>query len=134
MVIYGVAMLAACVVVGLAVGELLGWLMGVPANVGGVGIAMLLLILLTDQLRARGTLPPASEQGIAFWSAVYIPIVVAMAASQDVAGAIGGGLVALLAGGLAVVACFGMVALLGWWSAAANRPSPQPTEESARHG
>jgi malonate transporter MadL subunit len=134
MVIYGVAMLAACVVVGLAVGEVLGWLMGVPANVGGVGIAMLLLILLTDRLRVRGLLPPASEQGIVFWSAVYIPIVVAMAASQDVAGAIGGGLVALLAGGFAVLACFGMVALLSWWSSTASGPSPRMSREEARNG
>jgi malonate transporter MadL subunit len=120
MVIHGVALLAACVIAGLAVGEVLGWLMDVPANVGGVGVAMLLLILLTDRLRARGALSPVTQQGIAFWSAVYIPIVVAMAASQDVAGAIDGGLVALLAGGLAVVACFGMVPLLGWWSAASG--------------
>ncbi len=133
MVIYGVAMLAACVVVGLVVGEVLGWLMGVPANVGGVGIAMLLLILLTDQLRTRGSLPPASEQGIAFWGAVYIPIVVAMAASQDVAGAIHGGLVALLAGGLAVVACFGMVALLGWWSSASSSPHPESSKKDGQH-
>jgi len=133
MVIHGVALLAACVIAGLAVGEVLGWLMGVPANVGGVGVAMLLLILSTDRLRARGALGPVSQQGIAFWSAVYIPIVVAMAASQDVAGAIGGGLVALLAGGLAVVACIGMVPLLGRWSAASD-PSNSLSKEKSKHG
>lgn len=126
MVIHGVALLAACVIVGLAVGEMLGWLMGVPANVGGVGVAMLLLILLTDRLRARGGLTPVTQKGIAFWSAVYIPIVVAMAASQDVAGAIDGGLMALLAGGLAVVACFGMLPLLSWLSTASSRNDPTP--------
>lgn len=38
-----------------------------------------------------------------FWSSLYIPIVVAMAASQNVVGAVTGGPVALV-GGLAVVA------------------------------
>ena len=45
MVIYGVALLAVCMLVGVLLGELLGELIGVQANVGGVGIAMLLLIL-----------------------------------------------------------------------------------------
>ena len=44
MIIYGVAFLALCTLAGLFVGELLGQWMGIPANVGGVGIAMLLLI------------------------------------------------------------------------------------------
>ena len=45
MMIYGVALLSGCSLVGLFVGELLGKLLGVQANVGGVGIAMLLLVL-----------------------------------------------------------------------------------------
>jgi hypothetical protein len=44
MIIYGVAFLAICTLTGIFIGELLGKLLGVPANVGGVGIAMLLLI------------------------------------------------------------------------------------------
>ena len=44
MIIYGVAFLAFCTLVGVFIGELLGKLIGVPANVGGVGIAMMLLI------------------------------------------------------------------------------------------
>ncbi|MCH8074122.1 MAG: malonate transporter subunit MadL [Proteobacteria bacterium] len=35
MIIYGVALLSACLVVGLYVGEVLGSLIGVKANVGG---------------------------------------------------------------------------------------------------
>lgn len=37
MIIYGVALLSACLIAGLYVGELLGSLIGVQANVGGVG-------------------------------------------------------------------------------------------------
>ena len=43
MVIYGVALLSFCMLVGVFVGDILGKLIGVQANVGGVGIAMLLL-------------------------------------------------------------------------------------------
>ncbi|HHQ9781944.1 TPA: malonate transporter subunit MadL, partial [Pseudomonas aeruginosa] len=46
MIIYGVALLSLCTLAGLFIGEILGVLLGVPANVGGVGIAMLLLIFV----------------------------------------------------------------------------------------
>ena len=39
MVIYGVGLLSFCMLVGMFVGDLLGEVMGVQANVGGVGIA-----------------------------------------------------------------------------------------------
>ena len=64
-------------------------LLGVPANVGGVGIAMLLLIFVGSYLGKRGALGE-DRAGRGFWSAVY-PIVVAMAAQQNVLGALSGG-------------------------------------------
>jgi malonate transporter MadL subunit len=109
MVIYGVALLSGCLLAGAFLGDLLGDLLGVEANVGGVGLAMALLILLSDRLRAGGRLAAPSERGILFWSAIYIPVVVAMAASQDVVSAIRGGPVALLAGALAVALGFALV-------------------------
>ncbi|WP_207870117.1 malonate transporter subunit MadL [Pseudomonas sp. 51_B] len=109
MIIYGVALLALCTLVGLFIGELLGKLLGVPANVGGVGIAMLLLIFIGSYLNKRGLITAKSEQGVEFWSAIYIPIVVAMAAQQNVFGALSGGPMAVLAGTAAVVASFAMV-------------------------
>lgn len=112
MIIYGVAFLALCTLIGLFIGELLGKLLGVPANVGGVGIAMLLLIFVGSALHKRGLMGAKSEQGVAFWSAIYIPIVVAMAAQQNVLGALSGGPMAILAGIAAVVAGFAMVPVL----------------------
>ncbi|MNJ58436.1 Malonate transporter MadL subunit [compost metagenome] len=47
-----------------------------------------------------------------FWSAIYIPIVVAMAAQQNVYGALSGGPMAILAGVLAVVVAFALVPVL----------------------
>ena len=56
-----------------------------------------------------GRLKPPSEQGILFWSSIYIPVVVAMAASQNVLKALKGGWAAVIAGALAVVVCFALV-------------------------
>ena len=112
MVFYGTAILSACLVTGLILGQLLGLIVGVDANVGGVGIAMLLLIVACDRLHATGKIKPLTERGIAFWGAIYIPVVVAMAASQNVIGALKGGPVAIVAGVLAVVACYALVPVL----------------------
>ena len=96
----------------MVLGKLIGQTMGLDANVGGVGIAMLLMILATYWLRKRGTLETPTEGGILFWSSIYIPIVVAMAASQNVAKAMSGGWLAVTAGVLAVAVCFALVPLV----------------------
>lgn len=112
MAIYGTALLSGCLLAGVLAGQLLGDVMGVDANVGGVGIAMLLLIALSDRLRHAERLPPVSEQGIVFWSSIYIPIVVAMAATQNVAAAVRSGAVAIVAGVAVVLLGFGLVRLV----------------------
>lgn len=112
MIIYGVALLSLCTLLGLFIGDLLGELIGVKANVGGVGFAMLLLLFLTDRLQSNGQLVPKSAQGIEFWTAMYIPVVVAMAAQQNVLGAVKGGPMAILAGVLAVVGSFALIPVL----------------------
>lgn len=112
MVVYGVALLAFCMLVGVFVGDLLGDLIGVQANVGGVGIAMLLLIVLTNLSNIRFQIGTATESGIHFWSAMYIPIVVAMAAKQNVIAAISSGWLAIVAGVAAVAVSFALIPLL----------------------
>jgi malonate transporter MadL subunit len=112
LVIYGVALLSVCLIGGLFVGEILGKVIGVQANVGGVGIAMLFLIFFSDQLRKRSRLTEVSQRGVVFWSSIYIPSVVAMAAKQNVLGAVNGGPAALLAGALAVAVCFAFVPVI----------------------
>lgn len=98
MVISGVAILSLCMLIGIFFGDILGMLLGIDANIGGVGIAMVLLVLLVDYLTKRERLSMPAQNGIEFWSAMYIPIVVAMAANQNVAGALDGGFLAILAG------------------------------------
>lgn len=109
MVIYGVAILSGCFLIGKITGSWLGAALGVKANVGGVGISMLILVIVVDILIKKSMLKKPSQDGINFWNAMYIPIVVAMAAKQNVYGAIEGGWLALLAGGLATIACYLMV-------------------------
>lgn len=124
MIIYGTALLAACHLIGLFLGDLLGSAIGVKSNVGGVGIAMLLLILARLYLHKRGLLPKETESGVAFWGAMYIPVVVAMAATQNVVAAMRGGPVALLGAVGAVVVC-------GCVIAAINRMGQQEAWEPA---
>lgn len=120
MIIYGVALLAFCYVIGQLMGEYLGLLIGVEANVGGVGFAMLLLVLINDWLYKKGYLDAITETGIQFWSQMYIPIIVAMAATQNVKVAVSSGLIALFAGIVPVVICIATLPLLSRLS----KPAP----------
>lgn len=112
MIVYGTTLLALCYLIGLFLGEALGRLIGVGTNVGGVGIAMLLLIAARIYLHRRGVMPRETEAGVGYWGAMYIPVVVAMAAQQDVVAALRGGPVALMAAVGAVLVCGGCIALL----------------------
>jgi malonate transporter MadL subunit len=110
--IYGSAILAFSLVCGLLAGRLLGLACGIDANVGGVGIAMLLLILITDRISHAAPLNAATQSGILFWSAIYVPVAVALAASQNVRAAVTGGPAALLAGAGATIACMMLVPMV----------------------
>jgi malonate transporter MadL subunit len=119
--VYGTALLALCYLAGIVLGDLLGAALGVKTNVGGVGIAMLLLVFTRLFLQRAGRLLPTSEAGIHYWGAMYIPVVVAMAAQQDVVKALSGGWMAVLAAVATVLACAGLIAVI-------NRTEPPPSE------
>lgn len=112
MVIYGVALLSICLLAGMLLGELLGMLLGIDANVGGVGLAMLFLVLIVDYLKKNNKLSVPAQEGLGFWSAMYIPIVIAMSANQNVVAALDGGPLAITAGVMAVVLSWAAVPLL----------------------
>ena len=112
MAIYGTALLAFCLLSGLVAGKLIGMLVGIDDNVGGVGIAMLLLVVIAGRLQSTGRMAKPTQSGVLFWSSIYIPIVVAMAASQNVLGALSSGLLAIVAGVGAVVVCFALVPMI----------------------
>src|SRR5215213_4427980 len=98
MTVFGVALLAICTLVGVFIGDLLGVALGVKANVGGVGLAMMMLIAARVWLVRRDGLSHGVKLGVEFWATMYIPIVVAMAAQQNVVAAARGGPIVLIAG------------------------------------
>jgi malonate transporter MadL subunit len=105
MIMYGTALLAVCHLLGIFLGDALGHALGVKTNVGGVGIAMLLLIFARLYMVRSDRLPKLTELGVEYWGAMYIPVVVAMAATQDMVAALRGGPVAILAAIATVALC-----------------------------
>ncbi len=112
MVIVGTTLLAACYLVGILIGEALGAAIGVHANVGGVGFAMILLIVSLHVLHERGMMTITTERGITFWAAMYIPVVVAVAATQNVLVAFKSGLVAILGAAGSVIVCACVISVI----------------------
>jgi len=112
MIIYGTALLALCHLLGIFLGDLLGHALGVKTNVGGVGIAMLLLIFARLYMAKKNILPKLTEIGVEYWGAMYIPVVVAMAAQQDMVSALRGGPVAVLSALAAVAVCACAIAVI----------------------
>ena len=124
MIIYGTALLAVCHLLGIFLGDLLGQALGVKTNVGGVGIAMLLLIVARLYMSKKAVLPKLTEVGVEYWGAMYIPVVVAMAAQQDMVSALRGGPVALLSALAAAGVCACVIALI-------NRAEKIPADTAA---
>lgn len=133
MVIYGITVLAVCFFLGMYLGDVIGMVVGVDSNVGGVGIAMVLLILTINYLIKKGKIKKESQEGISFWSSMYIPIVVAMTAKQNVVAALDGGLIAILAGVLSVVVCFALIPVLSKIGGSKGAAQGQGMERVKKH-
>lgn len=106
--IYGVAALSACMLLGSLMGNVLGDVIGAGREIGSVGFAILFLILLTNS-KLPMVEKPAFVQGIGFWKAMFIPVVIAMTATQDVFHMLSSSIVAIAAGAAAVGASFLML-------------------------
>jgi malonate transporter MadL subunit len=131
MVILGTALLAICYLAGVFIGEAIAAVIGVKANVGGVGIAMLLLIAAQHFLRKRGLFAANTERGVTFWAMMYIPVVVAMAATQNVIVAVKSGPIALLSAAGAFAACAIFIALINRLMERAHIASVPPGDPEA---
>ena len=102
--IYGVALLAACALIGSFIGNLLGVWTGLNSDVGGVGFAMVLLLLATNSKFINKIMPKDYVKGINFWKELFIYVIIAMSASQNVISALDGGALALTLGvGIVVI-------------------------------
>jgi len=126
MIIYGTALLATCHLLGIFLGDVLGQALGVKTNVGGVGIAMLLLIAARLWMQKREILPKLTELGVEYWGAMYIPVVVAMAAQQDMVAALRGGPVAVLSAILTVAVCACVISAINRSERREEGPAPAP--------
>ncbi len=112
MKIYGVGILAACFLIGHILGDYLGKLFHLSGNLGGVGFAMLILVIGNDYFKKKNKIPAETENGILFWSTMYIPVVVAMSATQNVKAALSGGWVAIVVGMVATIGCYLLIPVL----------------------
>ncbi len=111
--IYGAALLAACMLTGSFLGNTIGLLIGLNSDVGGVGFAMLLLLWVTNSEKIFSKLPKGTHEGLSFWKDMFLPIVVAMSASQNVYNAVSSGMLAIIGGLAAVAVAFALVPVLG---------------------
>ncbi len=109
--IYGVGLLAGCMLVGSFIGEILGALTGVNSDIGGVGFSMILLLILTNSKKVNALLPKGYEKGIEFWKEMFIPVIIAMSMSQNVVAALKEGWLALVAGLGVVIVAFLLIPL-----------------------
>ena len=76
--IKGLALLSFCFLAGMWCGALLGSWLGIDANVGGVGFAMVFLLLSKEYTTSKGWWNGELGFGLEFWNKLYIPIVIAM--------------------------------------------------------
>ena len=99
--IYGVATLSACMLLGSLLGSVFGDLIGAGTEIGSVGFSILLLTLISNS-KLPFVQKPAFVQGVTFWKAMFIPAVIAMTATQDVIHMLSSSIVAIVAGVAAV--------------------------------
>jgi len=110
--IYGVSLLAFCFLFGKIIGTYLGSFIGLSGDVGGVGFSMFILVYINSYLKKKNINTSKSENGIIFWSTMYIPIVIAMSASQNVKASLTGGVLAVMVGVTVTFFAFILVPIL----------------------
>ncbi len=69
--------------------------------------------MLSNKGIDEGWLDSKAQSGIAFWSAMYIPIVVAMSSIQNVVAALKGGPLAIGGGVVGVAVAFALIPIIG---------------------
>ena len=110
--IFSLVTLSLCMILGKYIGLLLGTLVGIDADVGGVGFAIILLVIVTNSNFFPFTQKKEFIDGVSFWKKMYMPVVVALAATQNVYRMLTSGMVAIVAGSAAVAVPFLILYLL----------------------
>ena len=110
--IYSLVTLALCMLLGKYIGTCFGTLVGINADVGGVGFAILLLLFVGNSKLFSFTKRKDFQDGMSLWKKMYIPVVVAMAASQNVYQMLTSGMVAIIGGAASVAFPFLLLYIL----------------------
>ena len=110
--VYSFVTLALCMLLGKYIGTCFGTLVGINADVGGVGFAILLLLFVGTSKLFSFTKRQDFKDGMTFWKKMYIPVVVAMAASQNVYRMLTSGMVAIVGGAASVAFPFLLLYIL----------------------
>ena len=110
--IFSLVTLSLCMILGKYIGLLLGTLVGIDADVGGVGFAIILLVIVTNSKFFPFAQKKEFKDGVNFWNQMYMPVVVALAATQNVYRMLTSGMVAIVAGSAAVAVPFLILYLL----------------------
>ena len=110
--IYSLVTLALCMLLGKYLGTLRGALVGIGGDVGGVGFAIILLLFVGNSKLFSFTKRQDFKDGMTFWKKMYIPVVVARAASQNVYRVLTSGMVAIVGGAAAVAFPFLLLYIL----------------------
>ena len=110
--IYSLVTLALSMLLGKYIGTCFGTLVGINADVGGVGFAILILLFVGNSKLFPFTKRKDFIDGMTFWKKMYIPVVVAMAASQNVFRMLNSGMVAIIGGAAAVAFPFLLLYIL----------------------
>ena len=110
--IYSLVTLALSMLLGKYIGTCFGTLVGINADVGGVGFAILILLFVGNSKLFPFTKRKDFFEGMIFWKKMYIPVVVAMAASQNVFRMLTSGMVAIIGGAAAVAFPFLLLYIL----------------------
>jgi malonate transporter MadL subunit len=114
MIIYGTSILAICYLF-------------------GVWLGMMLLIGVRFLLHKHNLMTPVTEAGVGFWAAMYIPVVVAMAAQQNVVAALKGGPVALVAALATFALCVSVIAFINRATSKGQSASWQESSAPEKH-
>ncbi len=102
MLLYGVSVLSICIFAGVFTGDIPGQFTGLRAHAGGIGAATLLLLNLFTLHGQVMKLGVPAETSANLCNVKNFPILVAMAAKQNVIAALSNGGMAIIAGVAAV--------------------------------
>ncbi len=112
MVIYGTTVISISLFLGTLIGDILGKITGIDSNIGGVGFAMIILLVITGYILPTEKMRADTKAGLQFWQGMYVPVVIAMSSSQNMFSAITAGPLAILGGLLAVALGFALLPLI----------------------